>query len=89
MSLQALSFQALSIKALSQAFLRAISPRRLTLALSVRARIIAITLIPMIGFLANGAAYVSGEQDVDHALDSVKQATSFADASRLADVQAA
>ncbi len=55
---------------------------RLTLELSVRARIIAITLIPVIGFLANGAAYVSGEQDVDHALDSVKRATSLADASR-------
>jgi methyl-accepting chemotaxis protein len=57
-------------------------PGRLTPKLSVRARIIAITLIPVIGFLANALAYVAGEHDVDRALDSVKQATSLADASR-------
>jgi methyl-accepting chemotaxis protein len=61
---------------------RALSPRRLVPRLSVRARIIAITLIPVIGFLANGAAYVSGEQAVDRAVDSVGRATSLADASR-------
>jgi methyl-accepting chemotaxis protein len=62
--------------------LRVVSPKRLASRLSVRARIIAITLIPVLGFLANGIAYVSGEQDVDRALDSVTQATSLADASR-------
>ena len=63
-------------------FLRVASPVQLVSWLSVRARIIAITLIPVIGFLANGLAYVSGEHDVDRALDSVKQATALADASR-------
>ena len=58
------------------------SPGQLISKLSVRARIIAITLIPVIGFLANGLAYVSGEHDVDRALDSVKHAASLADASR-------
>jgi methyl-accepting chemotaxis protein len=58
------------------------SPGQLISKLSVRARIIAITLIPVVGFLANGVAYISGEHDVDRALDSAKQATSLADASR-------
>jgi methyl-accepting chemotaxis protein len=58
------------------------SPGRLITKLSVRARIIAITLIPVIGFLANALAYVAGEHDADRALDSVKLATSLADASR-------
>jgi methyl-accepting chemotaxis protein len=58
------------------------SPGRLISKLSVRARIIAITLIPVLGFLANGIAYVSGEHDVDRALNSVTLATSLADASR-------
>jgi methyl-accepting chemotaxis protein len=57
-------------------------PRRLIQKLSVRARIIAITLIPVIGFLANGIAYVAGEHAVARALDSVNLATSLADASR-------
>jgi methyl-accepting chemotaxis protein len=62
--------------------LRALSPRRLVSRLSVRARIIAITLIPVLGFLANGVAYVAGERGVDRALTSVERATSLADASR-------
>jgi len=63
-------------------FLNLLSPRKLVSRLSVRARILAITLIPVLGFLANGAAYVSGEHSVDRAVDDVKQATSLADASR-------
>jgi len=62
--------------------LRIASPRRLILKFSVRTRIVAITLIPVLGFLANGIAYVSGERAVDQAVDSVRQATSLADASR-------
>jgi CHASE3 domain sensor protein len=62
--------------------LRALSPRRLVSRLSVRARIIAITLIPVLGFLANGMAYVAGERGVDRAVTSVERATSLADASR-------
>ena len=56
---------------MSLPILRNLSPRRLISRLSVRARIIAITLIPVLGFLANGAAYVAGERDVDRAVDSV------------------
>ena len=70
------------MRAMPLSVLRVLSPRQLIPKLSVRARIIAITLIPVIGFLANGAAYVSGESDVDRAVDSVRQATSLADASR-------
>ena len=67
---------------MSLPILRSLSPRRIISQLSVRARIIAITLIPVLGFLANGAAYVAGERDVDRAVDSVRRATSLADASR-------
>jgi methyl-accepting chemotaxis protein len=67
---------------ISLPFLRALSPRRLVSKLSVRARIIAITLIPVLGFVANGGAYVSGEHSVDRAVESVNRATSLADASR-------
>jgi methyl-accepting chemotaxis protein len=70
------------MRVISLPVLRALSPRRLVSKLSVRARIIAITLIPVLGFLANGAAYVSGEHDVDRAVESVNRATSLADASR-------
>ena len=62
--------------------LRAISPRRIASKLSVRARIVLITLIPVIGFLANGLTYVSGEREVDAAFGSFTQATTRADASR-------
>jgi methyl-accepting chemotaxis protein len=64
------------------AILRALSPRRLVSRLSVRARIIAIALIPVLGFLANGIAYIAGERAVDRAVESVERATSLADASR-------
>ena len=62
--------------------LRVISPRRIVSNLSVRARIVLITLIPVIGFLANGLTYVSGEREVDAAFGSFTQATTRADASR-------
>jgi hypothetical protein len=62
--------------------LRAISPRRIASKLSVRARIVLITLIPVIGFLGNGLTYVSGEREVDAAFGSFTQATTRADASR-------
>jgi methyl-accepting chemotaxis protein len=61
---------------------RVISPRRIISKLSVGTRIVLITLIPVIGFLANGLTYVSGERAVDDALNSVTQATTRADASR-------
>jgi methyl-accepting chemotaxis protein len=49
---------------------------------SVRTRIIVLALIPVVGFLANGLTYVSGEADVGRAFETVKQARALADASR-------
>ena len=40
-------------------------PKRFVSTLTVRARIVAIALIPVAGFLATGIAFVSGENEVD------------------------
>jgi methyl-accepting chemotaxis protein len=50
--------------------------------LSVRARIIVLGVIPVIGFLANGAAFTVGDTEVGRAFDSVHSYTKVADASR-------
>ena len=50
--------------------------------LSVRARIIVLGVIPVIGFLANGIAFLSGDSEVGQAFDSVHRNTAVADASR-------
>jgi methyl-accepting chemotaxis protein len=50
--------------------------------LSVRSRIAAIAVIPVVGFLANGLAFNSGETEVGDAFESVKSAAVLADASR-------
>ena len=42
--------------------------------ISVRSRIVAIAVIPVIGFLTNGIAFTAGETDVEVAFRSVKQA---------------
>jgi methyl-accepting chemotaxis protein len=55
---------------------------RLLSAFSVRTRIAVLALIPVVGFLANGVAYLKGEKDVAGAFESVKQAAGLADASR-------
>jgi methyl-accepting chemotaxis protein len=55
---------------------------RLLTSISVRSRIVALALIPVVGFLANGLTYVSGEGDVGTAFETVKQSASLADASR-------
>ncbi|HWF96269.1 MAG TPA: hypothetical protein VG291_15035, partial [Xanthobacteraceae bacterium] len=62
------------------------TPRRSTFKvlnswISVRSRIIAIAVVPVIGFLANGIAFTAGETGVENAFESVKQATALADAS--------
>jgi methyl-accepting chemotaxis protein len=62
--------------------LRAISPKRVMSRLSVRTRIIAITLIPVAGFLAIAAAYIAGAHNVERAVEEARQATALADASR-------
>ena len=50
--------------------------------LSVRARIIVLGVIPVIGFLANGIAFMVGDVEVGRAFDSVQRYTQVADASR-------
>src|ERR1700751_4628559 len=50
--------------------------------MSVRNRIAAIAVIPVLGFLANGLAFTSGETDVGSAFRSVSSAAVLADASR-------
>jgi hypothetical protein len=55
---------------------------RLSAALSVRMRLIVLSVIPVVGFVAVGAAYVSSEYTVDAAFNSVQQSSRLADASR-------
>jgi len=50
--------------------------------LSVRARIIVLGVIPVIGFLANGIAFMVGDAEVGRAFDSVRRDAGVADASR-------
>ena len=50
--------------------------------LSVRARIIVLGVIPVIGFLAIGLAYMTGDIEVGRAFDSVHRDSAVADASR-------
>jgi len=50
--------------------------------LSVCARIIVLGIIPVIGFLATGIAFVTGDTQVGSAFDSVHRDTEVADASR-------
>ena len=50
--------------------------------ISVRARIAALALIPVLGFFANGVTYMSSERSVGAAFDSVKSSKALADASR-------
>jgi HAMP domain-containing protein len=57
------------------------SSKLLNSRISVRSRIVAIAVLPVIGFLANGIAFTAGQTDVEHALGSVKQATALAKAS--------
>src|SRR6187551_2432780 len=55
---------------------------RLAGRMSVRTRIVLLALIPVIGFLANGVTYVSGEDEVGRAFHTVNRARELADASR-------
>jgi len=55
---------------------------RLLTFFSVRTRVIALALIPVAGFLANGLTYVSGENAVGTAFSTVKRSSALADASR-------
>ena len=55
---------------------------RFRISLSVRARIAALALIPVVALLANGASYYAGEQQVEAAFESVKRSGALTDASR-------
>jgi len=55
---------------------------RLLTYFSVRTRIIVLALVPVVGFLANGLTYVSGEHEVGAAFQTVRQSAALADASR-------
>jgi len=50
--------------------------------LSVRGRIIVLGVIPVVGFLAIGIAYLSGDVDVGSAFEAVHRNTDVSDASR-------
>jgi methyl-accepting chemotaxis protein len=67
------------LKTLAQPLRRA---NRLLASMSVRTRIIALALIPVFGFLANGLTYVSGEDGVRQAFRAAENARDLADASR-------
>jgi methyl-accepting chemotaxis protein len=62
--------------------LRSFSFQQLISKISVSSRIGAIAVIPVVGFLANGLAFTSGETQVGSAFESVKSAAVLADASR-------
>jgi methyl-accepting chemotaxis protein len=55
---------------------------RLLATVSVRTRVIVLALLPVVGFLANGMTYVSGEGDVGSAFETVKRSAALSDASR-------
>ena len=61
---------------------RNFSLQQLISKLSVRGRIAAIAVIPVVGFLANGLAFTGGETAVGNAFESVRSAAVLADASR-------
>src|SRR5258708_10275905 len=62
--------------------LKNLSLQRLISKLSVRSRIAAIAVIPVVGFLANGMTFTNGETEVENAFESVKSAAVLADTSR-------
>jgi methyl-accepting chemotaxis protein len=55
---------------------------RLLATFSVRTRIIVLALVPVVGFIANGLTYISGEADVGTAFKIVHRSGTLADASR-------
>jgi methyl-accepting chemotaxis protein len=57
-------------------------PMRFLPTLSVRARIAALALIPVVGFIANGLNYLVSEQAIGHAFNAVDRSNDLTDASR-------
>ncbi len=62
--------------------IRKFSPARLISRISVRARIIIIAMVPVIGFLANGLEFRSAHSEVEESFQSAHQAAEVAEASR-------
>jgi len=62
-------------------WLRGPSPSRWLGALSVRSRIILLALIPVAGFIANGASYIAGEREVGDAFERYRRAVLTAETS--------
>ncbi len=56
--------------------------RKMFGSVSVRTRIVSLALIPVVGFLANGISFQSGEADVTDAFSNVAIASAIADAGR-------
>jgi methyl-accepting chemotaxis protein len=65
-----------------KSLLRLLSPARLIRTLSVRTRIVLLALIPVAGFVANGTSFISGDREVNDALDFYRNANVQADASQ-------
>lgn len=59
-----------------------VSVRRIIGRVSVRARIVLLAAIPVIGFLVNGIAYTAGEREVEHAFRTADRAADLAEVSR-------
>ena len=57
-------------------------PSRLMAAMSVRMRLIVLSLIPVVGFAAVGFSYISSEHTVEAAFGSVRQSARLAESSR-------
>ncbi len=55
---------------------------RTLLSLSVRARIIILAVTPLLGFALIGLSFISGEREIERAFETMKTASSIADASR-------
>ena len=58
------------------------SALRLVSGLTVHTRIVVLAAIPLLGFLANGTAFTTGQAEVENAFDSVKQATTLSETSQ-------
>ena len=55
---------------------------RLISGLTVHTRIVVLAAIPLVGFLANGTAFTTGQAEVENAFASVKHATTLAETSQ-------
>ena len=58
------------------------SALRLVTGLTVRTRIVVLAAIPLLGFLANGTAFTTGQAEVEDAFARVKHATTLAETSQ-------